>query len=129
MAALSRRPELLAQLIKLNPNVEANPNYDEIMAYVLDKTINDIANYTHIAIASLPAELDQTIVGMAQQLLETHQLLASSAEPMNDVQSLSEGDTAVIFKSLSATLLELQSVNAISDNYLMVLNQFRQVKY
>lgn len=129
MEALPRRPQLLTQLIKLNPNVEANPNYDEIMAYVLDKTISDVANYTHVAVSALPSELDLTIIGIAQQLITTHQLLSQPAEPTADVQSLSEGDTAVTFKSISATWLELQSVNAISDNYLMALNQFRQVKH
>jgi len=127
MEELPRRPVLLALLMKLNPKPADMVNYDDVMAYVLDKAIADVANYTHVAVTDLPAALDNTIVAMAQQVIDTHQLLTPSEGQSGDVDSISEGDTSVKFKSAAQVYTELQAVNTISDNFILQLNSFRRV--
>ncbi|CAM3206877.1 hypothetical protein [Lactiplantibacillus plajomi] len=128
MEQLPRRPVLLAKLKALRVNEPENAAYDVIMDYVLDKTIADVANYCHLAMAELPEELDNTMIAMCLQLISTHQLLTPLDERSGDVDSISEGDTSVKFKSASQAYLELQEVNTISDNFVLALNAFRKVK-
>lgn len=128
MEQLPRRPVLLAKLKLLTPNTAGNKNYDAVMEYVLDKTLSDVANYCHIDLTDLPEQLDGTIVAMCLQFVDTHQLLVPIDEQTGDVESISEGDTSVKFKSPSQVYSELQAVNMISDNYVMQLNSFRRVK-
>lgn len=128
MEQLPRRPVMLAQLKLLMPNTADNENYGAVMDYVLDKVIMDVANYCHIDPVGLPEQLDGTIVAMCMQFIGTHQLLTPIDEQSGDVDSISEGDTTVKFKSPSQVYSELQAVNTISDNYIMQLNSFRRVK-
>lgn len=128
MEQLPRRPVLLAKLKLLTPNTAGNENYDAVMDYVLDKTIMDVANYCHVDSVELPEQLDSTIVAMCLQFIDTHQLLVPIDEQTGDVDSISEGDTSVKFKSPSQVYSELQAINTISDNYVMQLNAFRRVK-
>jgi len=123
-----RRESLLEQLNLLNPNDGTNTNHMAVLILALDKVVNDMANYTHIAIIDLPEELDSTVVALCQQLLVTHQLLVPVADQDGDVKSINEGDTSVTFRSASEAYLDLQSVNSLADNYLVQLNQFRVVK-
>ncbi|GAF41130.1 hypothetical protein FC83_GL000916 [Agrilactobacillus composti DSM 18527 = JCM 14202] len=123
----SRYDELLKKVKILNPKGNDNPNYDDIMGFALDKTINDVANYTHIVITELPEGLDMTIIALCSQMVITHNLLGT--DQTGNVDTLSEGDTSVKFKSNAAVYAELQAVNAITDNYIVQLNQFRRVAY
>lgn len=123
-----RRDELLAQLKLLNPDDGSNPSYQVMLEFAFDKVVQDVANYTHLAVSGLPVELDTALLGLCQQFLATHQLLTPLADRDGDVKTLSEGDTSVTFRSASEAYLELQSVNTLTDNYLAQLNSFRVVK-
>lgn len=123
-----RRDELLDKLKSLNPDDKGNPDYLAVLDFALDKVVNDVSNYTHIAVAELPGMLDMTLIGLCQQFLGTHQLLTPVTDRDGDVKSLSEGDTSVTFKSVGEVFSELQSVNSLTDNYLSQLNSFRVVK-
>ena len=128
MEQLPRRPVLLAQLKKLLPKPDGNDGYDDVLSYVLDKTIMDVANYCHVDPIALSEHLDSTIVAMCMQYVGTHQLLTPLDEQSGDVDSISEGDTSGKFKSPSQAYLELQEANVISDNFLATLNSYRVVK-
>ncbi|NLR08670.1 MULTISPECIES: hypothetical protein [Lactobacillaceae] len=123
-----RREELLGQLKLLNPDDGSNPNYQMMLEFAFDKVAQDVANYTHLAIAVLPVELDTVLLSLCQQFLATHQLLTPVADRDGDVKTLSEGDTSVTFKSIGEVYAELQSVNSLTDNYVAQLNSFRVVK-
>jgi hypothetical protein len=122
-----RFEELLKKVKLLNPNENENQNYDSIIEFVLEKVINDVANYTHLTIAELPEALDHTIIGLCTQLIATHDYLGTGN--LTNVDTLNEGDTSVKFKSPAAIYAELQGVNSLTDDYLMQLNQFRVVKW
>lgn len=122
-----RLEELLKKVKLLNPNENENQNYDSIIKFVLEKVINDVANYTHLTIAELPEALDHTIIGLCTQLIATHDYLGTGN--LTNVDTLNEGDTSVKFKSPASIYAELQGVNTLTDDYLMQLNQFRVVKW
>ncbi|MEN2307915.1 hypothetical protein [Lentilactobacillus parabuchneri] len=122
-----RFEELLKKVKLLNPNENENQNYDSIIEFVLEKVINDVANYTHLTIAELPEALDHTIIGLCTQLIATHDYLGTGN--LTNVDTLNEGDTSVKFKSPASIYAELQGVNTLTDDYLMQLNQFRVVKW
>lgn len=122
-----RFDELLKKVKLLNPNESENPNYDSIIEFVSEKVINDVANYTHLVVAELPEELDHTIIGLCSQLIATHDYLGTGN--LTNVDTLNEGDTSVKFKSPATIYAELQSVNSLTDDYLVQLNQFRVVKW
>ena len=123
-----RFDELLEKVQQLLPKCENDTDgrYKTITVYALNKTIQDVANFCNIPIDELPEELDYTLVAMTVQVIKTHGWL----DPENDssnVQSLSEGDTSVTFKSISNIFSELQAVNPITDNYTNILNNFRRL--
>lgn len=122
-----RFEELLKKVKLLNPNENENQNYDSIIEFVLEKVINDVANYTHLTIAELPEALDHTIIGLCTQLIATHDYLGTGN--LTNVDTLNEGDTSVKFKSPASIYAELQGVNTLTDDYLIQLNQFRVVKW
>ncbi|WP_283679946.1 hypothetical protein [Lentilactobacillus sp. Marseille-Q4993] len=119
-----RWDHLIEQVRVLNPNTPENPNYQTILDFVLDKVINDVANYTHIPILDLPEELDQTIIALCTLMITTHGLLV----PLTNTGSLTEGDTSVTFKSPAEIYAAILKINPITDDYVMQLNQFRVVK-
>lgn len=121
-----RYDQLLEQLENLLPIDQVEPDRIKVIEWSLKKTVQDVANYLNIPVDELPEELDYTIVAMTAQLIQTHDWLESDNSNGN-VQSLSEGDTSVTFKSLSDVYSELQSVNAITDNYTNILNNFRRL--
>jgi len=123
-----RREELLTQLKLLNPDDGSNPSYQVMLEFAFDKVAQDVANYTHLVVVGLPVELDTVVLGLCQQFLATHQLLAPVSDRDRDVKSLSEGDTSVTFKSVGEVYAELQSVNSLTDNYVAQLNSYRVVK-
>lgn len=123
-----RFDELLEKVQQLLPKRENDTDgrYKTITVYALNKTIQDVANFCNIPIDELPEELDYTLVAMTVQVIKTHGWL----DPENDssnVQSLSEGDTSVTFKSITSIFSELQAVNPITDNYTNILYNFRRL--
>lgn len=123
-----RFDELLEKVQQLLPKCENDTDgrYKTITVYALNKTIQDVANFCNIPIDELPEELDYTLVAMTVQVIKTHGWL----DPENDssnVQSLSEGDTSVTFKSITSIFSELKAVNPITDNYTNILYNFRRL--
>ena len=123
-----RYQELLEQLktiFSMSDN-DQNENYEKILEFSLSKVIQDVANFCNIPVDELPGELDYTLVAMTVQVIKTHNWL----DPENDssgVQSLSEGDTSVTFKSITSIFSELKAVNPITDNYTNILYNFRRL--
>ena len=119
---------LLEQVQQLLPKRENDTDgrYKTITVYALNKTIQDVANFCNIPIDELPEELDYTLVAMTVQVIKTHNWLDPENDS-SDVQSLSEGDTSVTFKSITSIFSELQAVNPITDNYTNILYNFRRL--
>ncbi|WP_334328437.1 hypothetical protein [Companilactobacillus sp. HBUAS59699] len=115
-------------LKKLLPNSNKLDGYDSIIDFVISKVVDDVTSYTHIPVEELPEELDKTIVSISMQLIDSHQFLVPIEDKNNDVQSLSEGDTSVTFKSPATVYTELQSINPLSDDYATILNSYRRIK-
>lgn len=105
--------------------------YENLLEFSLSKTIQDVANYTNIPVDDLPPELDNNIVGMVNAMIDTHDLLAGLNDDgeTSGIQSLSEGDTSITFRSKGDIYTALQTINPITDNYINVLNNFRVVKW
>lgn len=105
--------------------------YEEILTFALSKTIRDVSNYTNIPVDELPEELDHTMASMAVQLIDTHNFLSvvDSNVDNGNVQSLTEGDTSITFKSKSDVYSAMQTANSVTDNYADTLNNFRKVKW
>lgn len=128
MLTHERFDKLLEKVQQLLPKREDDTDgrYKTITVYALNKVIQDVANFCNIPVDELPAELDYTLVAMTVQVIKTHGWL----DPENDnsnVQSLSEGDTSVTFKSVTSIFSELQAVNPIMDNYTNILYNFRRL--
>ena len=118
--------EHIADQVKLLiPNNNENPDYDKIIDFIVDKIMNDIANYCNIPIDELPNELSTVAVSMAVQAIKVNGVLDS--ESTANIQSLNEGDVSVTFKPVSDIYLALQGLNPITDNYTNILNNFRRL--
>ena len=122
-----RFDEIKKKLMEFLPNTDNMPNYDSILEFTLDKVISDISIYTNIPILELPEELEPTMLGLAVQTINTHQWLVPKDQQVGNVQSLSEGDTSVSFRSPSDIYSALQAINTIADNYVLLLNNFRRL--
>lgn len=122
-----REDTLLEKLKTLVPNNLGNSAYDSTIEFALDKTVNDVSNYIHIAVLDLPEQLDTTILSMCYQLMFTHELLAPNDQGGGTVSSISEGDTSVSFKTPGEVFATLQTVNSVTDDYVSQLNSFRVV--
>ena len=128
MLTHERFDKLLEKVQQLLPKREDDTDgrYKTITVYALNKVIQDVANFCNIPVDELPEELDYTLVAMTVQVIKTHGWL----DPENDnsnVQSLSEGDTSVTFKSITSIFSELQAINSITDNYTNILYNFRRL--
>ena len=128
MLTHERFDKLLEKVQQLLPKREDDTDgrYKTITVYALNKVIQDVANFCNIPVDELPTELDYTLVAMTVQVIKTHGWL----DPENDnsnVQSLSEGDTNVTFKSITSIFSELQAINSITDNYTNILYNFRRL--
>lgn len=128
MLTHERFDKLLEKVQQLLPKREDDTDgrYKTITVYALNKVIQDVANFCNIPVDELPEELDYTLVAMTVQVIKTHGWL----DPENDnsnVQSLSEGDTSVTFKSVTSIFSKLQAVNPITDNYTNILYNFRRL--
>ena len=122
-----RFDEIKKKLMEFLPNTDNMTNYDSILEFTLDKVISDISIYTNIPILELPEELEPTMLGLAVQTIDTHQWLVPKDQQIGNVQSLSEGDTSVSFRSPSDIYSALQATNTIADNYVLLLNNFRRL--
>lgn len=119
-----RRAELLAQLKAILPEA-SKEDKQAVVGWCIDRASDAVAIYTNIPMQELPEALDSSIVGMAMQLLATHGWLGDG----NDgVQSISEGDVSVSFKSTAEIFSEIQTANPITENYLLLLNQYRVMR-
>lgn len=118
--------EHIADQVKLLiPNGNANPDYDKIIDFTVDKITNDIANYCNIPIDELPDELSTVVVNMTVQAIKVNGFL--DGDSAANIQSLNEGDTSVTFKPVSDIYVALQGLNPITDNYTSILNNFRRL--
>ena len=119
------KEHIVNQVKLLIPNNNANPDYDKIIDFTVDKIMNDIANYCNIPIDELPNELSTVVVNMTVQAIKVNGFL--DGESAANIQSLNEGDTGVTFKPVSDIYLALQGLNPITDNYTNILNNFRRL--
>ena len=122
-----RFDEIKKKLMEFLPNTDNMPNYDSVLEFTLEKVISDVSIYTNIPILELPEELEPTMLGLAVQTIDTHQWLVPKDQQVGNVQSLSEGDTSVSFRSPSDIYSALQAINTIADNYVLLLNNFRRL--
>lgn len=122
-----RFEEVKKHLANFLPNTDNAPNYDSVLEFTLEKVISDISIYTNIPILELPEELEPTILGLTVQTIDTHQWLVPKDQQVENIQSLSEGDTSVSFRSPSDIYSALQAINTITDNYVLLLNNFRRL--
>ena len=122
-----RFEEVKKHLADFLPNTYNAPNYDSVLEFTLEKVISDVSIYTNIPILELPEELEPTILGLAVQTIDTHQWLVPKDQQVENIQSLSEGDTSVSFRSPSDIYSALQAINTITDNYVLLLNNFRRL--
>lgn len=122
-----RFEEVKKHLADFLPNTDNAPNYDSVLEFTLEKVISDISIYTNIPILELPEELEPTILGLTVQTIDTHQWLVPKDQQVENIQSLSEGDTSVSFRSPSDIYSALQAINTITDNYVLLLNNFRRL--
>lgn len=122
-----RFEEVKKHLADFLPNTDIAPNYDSVLEFTLEKVISDVSIYTNIPILELPEELEPTILGLTVQTIDTHQWLVPKDQQVENIQSLSEGDTSVSFRSPSDIYSALQAINTITDNYVLLLNNFRRL--
>lgn len=122
-----RFEEVKKHLADFLPNTDNAPNYDSVLEFTLEKVISDVSIYTNIPILELPEELEPTILGLAVQTIDTHQWLVPRDQQVENIQSLSEGDTSVSFRSPSDIYSALQAIDTITDNYVLLLNNFRRL--
>lgn len=119
-----RKANLLNKIKDLYPLKEGQ---EELASFSLDKVTDAVSAYCNIAVADLPAELDSGIIGMAIQELDS--CLWSAAGADSSVQSITEGDVSISFKSQAELYQALQDSNPITDNYLNLLNSYRVLSY
>lgn len=119
-----RKANLLSKIKALYPLKEGQ---EELASFALDKVTDAVSAYCSIAVADLPAELDNGIIGMAIQELDS--CLWSDAGSDSSVQSITEGDVSVSFKSQAELYQALQESNPITDNYVSLLNSYRVLSY
>ena len=119
-----RKADLLTKVKALYKFEEGQ---EELAGFALDKVTDAVSAYCNIPVADLPAELDNGIIGMTIQEIDSCLWSASSTD--SGVQSITEGDVSVSFKSQAELYQALQDSNPITDNYLNLLNSYRVVSY
>lgn len=119
-----RKANLLSKIKALYPLKEGQ---EELASFALDKVTDAVSAYCNIPVADLPVELDSGIIGMATQELDS--CLWSDADTDSSVQSITEGDVSVSFKSQAELYQALQESNPITDNYLNLLNSYRVMSF
>ncbi|MCF6515561.1 hypothetical protein GSH19_05260 [Lactobacillus sp. S2-2] len=107
--------------------LDVEDNQKPTLSFSLEKTINDVANYCNIKQTEIPEELDITIIAMTMTLINTHGYLKGADEQSDNLQSVSEGDTSVTFKSNAQLYADIQTANPVTENYRGQLNKFRKL--
>lgn len=119
------RKETLLTKVKALGKLEEGQ--EDFASFALDKVTDSVSAYCNIPVADLPAELDNGIIGMTIQEIDSCLWSANGASP--GVQSITEGDVSVSFKSQAELYQALQDSNPITDNYLNLLNSYRVLSY
>lgn len=119
-----RKADLLSKIKALYPLKEGQ---EELASFALDKVTDSVSAYCNIAVSDLPAELDNGIIGMAIQEIDSCLWSDNGADA--GVQSITEGDVSVSFKSQAELYQALQESNPITDNYINLLNSYRVLSY
>lgn len=119
-----RKADLLTKVKALYPLKEGQ---EELASFALDKVTDAVSAYCNIPVADLPAELDNGIIGMTAQEIDSCLWSANGTDP--GVQSITEGDVSVSFKSQAELYQALQDSNPITENYLNLLNSYRVLSY
>lgn len=119
-----RKETLLAKVKALYPLKEGQ---EELASFALDKVTDSVSAYCNIPVGDLPAELDNGIIGMTVQEIDSCLWSANGTD--SGVQSITEGDVSVSFKSQAELYQALQESNPITDNYLNLLNSYRVLSY
>lgn len=119
-----RKADLLSKIKALYPLKEGQ---EELASFALDKVTDSVSAYCNISVADLPAELDNGIIGMTIQEIDS--CLWSDTGADAGVQSITEGDVSMSFKSQAELYQALQDSNPITENYLNLLNSYRVVSY
>lgn len=114
-------------LTKVKALGKLEEDQEDFANFALDKVTDAVSAYCNIAVADLPAELDNGIIGMAIQEIDSCLWTGNGASP--GVQSITEGDVSVSFKSQAELYQALQNSNPITDNYLNLLNSYRVLSY
>ncbi|WP_289932641.1 hypothetical protein [Lactobacillus delbrueckii] len=119
-----RKVDLLAKIKALYPLKEGQ---EGLASFALDKVTDAVSAYCNIDAADIPAELDNGIIGMAIQEIDSCLWSENGAD--SGVQSITEGDVSVSFKSQAELYQALQESNPITDNYISLLNSYRVLSY
>lgn len=119
-----RKADLLTKVKALGKLKE---DQEDFASFALDKVTDAVSAYCNIPVADLPAELDNGIIGMTIQEIDSCLWSANGTD--SGVQSITEGDVSVSFKSQAELYQALQDSNPITDNYLNLLNSYRVVSY
>lgn len=119
-----RKADLLTKVKALGKLEE---DQEDFASFALDKVTDAVSAYCNIPVADLPAELDNGIIGMTIQEIDSCLWSASSTD--SGVQSITEGDVSVSFKSQAELYQALQDSNPITENYLNLLNSYRVLSY
>lgn len=128
----ARLEQLITNLKILNPakltSADYLASYDTALLFALNKSIDDCLLYTNIdSIDDLPELLDRTIVSMASDLINANQLTTPITDRVNDnVQSISEGDTSVSFKTPAEIASIVDSSHSLAKDYRSKLNHYRR---
>lgn len=130
MTEFPRKSAVKTQLMLFMTDKDrSNNDALKIVEFVIDKVATDVANYCNLKIDEIPEVLDATIVGMASQYIDLHNLMPSMQENNDQVQSLTEGDVSYTFKSKANVYSEIQSANTITDDFVKTLKKHRKVVF
>lgn len=97
------------------------------LSFALDKVVDDVCAYTHIAWDELPVALNTTIAALTLNAINELGLLSAVSDDSGTETSLSEGDVSISFMSPLDALNALAGANTITTNYRATLNTFRKV--
>lgn len=120
---------VLSKVKMLLPNDNNNPNYDAIIGYVVDKTCQNAANYTHVPVNELSDDIDYTVIDMCIDLITSADMLTPISEQDKGISSVTEGDEAVTFKSIGEDIAAINTANPITKDYRSQLNRFRRLNF
>lgn len=124
-----RKEKLLKQITSLanTPEQVADESASATLSFALDKVVDDVCAYTHIAWEELPVALNTTIVALTLNAVNELGLLSAVSDDSGTETSLSEGDVSISFMSPLDALNALAGANTITTNYRATLNSFRKV--